>query len=964
MSLAFVVPLVHFDVPRNIVIIGVITGLTYSLLGMGLTLVYKTSRVLNFAQGDMGAFPALFIPILVLNRGWNYWATLVLALAGSLIVGALFEFLVIRRLRNTSRLTALVATIGGAQVLYVFGLLIPKNGANGSQLAGKTYPTPFTYKWRIGTLFIGPGQILILIVVPIVTIALIVFLRRSRLGRATRAAAENGEAAALAGVPINRVSLAMWAIAGLLAGIAAILVGPTRPINLNAALGPSLMLRGLGAAMLGGLLSLPAAFVGGVAIGVIEALVLWNYPRGGVLEVVIFAIILCCLLLRRGLGHIARGGEESSWSLTTTLRPLPFHLARDPLVRKAKAAGLVLLLAIAVLVPARLDNSQAFFLSGVILFAMMGVSLVVLTGMAGQISLGQLAFVGIGAAAGGRIYQMGQPHIVGMITAAAIGAVVALWIGLPALRVRGLFLAVTTLGFAISIAAWVFNQPWLVHKKNGSSSLQIPRPKLGSIDFENEHSYYLLCLLVLIVVIIFVHRLRSSQLGQAMIAVRDNESSAAGLAISPPRTKLMAFMISGAIASLAGFLYGGLQVNFSTNPSDTFGAQRSLDLVVLAVLGGVTTITGVVVGAIWIRGIPSLLGSNFGILSSGFGVLAVLLLMPGGLASLLFIVRDRAAEWLVEMRGRSAPRAPALDVSQPTGPSRSLAMHERPDAAPEPVVCDNCETNLALPIRASRISMRYGGLQALDDVSIHAHAGEILGVMGPNGAGKTTLFDTLSGQVRPSGGAVYLNGVDITRLSAHQRARRGLGRTFQQAKLFDDLTVLEALHLALQADTPSNSMTAMLGMPTARRSGRARHASACDLIEMLDLGEFRHRYVSELSTGTRRLAELGCVAALGAKVLLLDEPTAGFAHQEVERFIDVVRRLRAHLDATIVVIDHDVPMMLELTDRLYVLDLGVVIAEGSPSLLYENARVASAYLGDAATTVARRSDVKAPCPPL
>ena len=962
MSLAFVVPLVHFDVPRNIVIIGVITGLTYSLLGMGLTLVYKTSRVLNFAQGDMGAFPALFIPILVLNRGWNYWATLVLALAGSLIVGALFEFLVIRRLRNTSRLTALVATIGGAQVLYVFGLLIPKSGANGSQLAGKTYPTPFDYKWRIGTLFIGPGQILILIVVPIVTIALIVFLRRSRLGRATRAAAENGEAAALAGVPINRVSLAMWAIAGLLAGIAAILVGPTRPINLSAALGPSLMLRGLGAAMLGGLLSLPAAFVGGVAIGVIEALVLWNYPRGGVLEVVIFAIILSCLLLRRGLGHLARGGEESSWSLTTTLRPLPHHLARDPLVRTAKVAGLVLLLAIAVLVPTRLDNSQAFFLSGVILFAMMGVSLVVLTGMAGQISLGQLAFVGIGAAAGGRIYQMGQPHIVGMITAAAIGAVVALWIGLPALRVRGLFLAVTTLGFAISIAAWVFNQPWLVHKKNGASSLQIPRPKLGSIDFENEHYYYLLCLLVLIVVIVFVHRLRSSQLGQAMVAVRDNESSAAGLAISPPRTKLMAFMISGAIASLAGFLYGGLQVNFSTNPSDTFGAQRSLDLVVLAVLGGVTTITGVVVGAFWIRGIPSLLGSNFGILSSGFGVLAVLLLMPGGLASLLFIVRDRAAEWLVDIRGRSSPGA--LDRSEPAARSGSLATHVGGRTAPEPVACDNCETNLALPIRASGISMRYGGLQALDDVSIHAHAGEILGVMGPNGAGKTTLFDTLSGQVRPSAGEVYLDGVDITRLSSHQRARRGLGRTFQQAKLFDDLTVLEALHLALQADTPSNSLTAMLGMPTARRSGRARQASAGDLIEMLDLGEFRHRYVSELSTGTRRLAELGCVAALGAKVLLLDEPTAGFAHQEVERFIDVVRRLRAHLDATIVVIDHDVPMMLELTDRLYVLDLGVVIAEGSPSLLYENERVAAAYLGDAATTVARRSNAEAPCPPL
>ncbi len=154
------------------------------------------------------------------------------------------------------------------------------------------------------------------------------------------------------------------------------------------------------------------------------------------------------------------------------------------------------------------------------------------------------------------------------------------------------------------------------------------------------------------------------------------------------------------------------------------------------------------------------------------------------------------------------------------------------------------------------------------------------------------------------------------------------------------------MHLALQRSHPTRSITSILGTPASRRGGVDRQSEASDLIELLGLDEFRHRYVSDLATGTRRLAELGCVAALGADVLLLDEPTAGFAHREVERFVDVVRRLRMHLDATIVVIDHDVPMMMELTDRLYVLEAGIVIAEGPPSLLFENQRVATAYMGE------------------
>jgi len=549
MNRIFVVPIWHFQVPVTVVILGTITGLTYAVLGIGLSLIYRTSRVLNFAQGDMGAFPALFVPILVINYRWNYWVTVVLALTASLVIGGLIEFLVIRRLRTASRLTVLVATIGVSQLLLLAGLYLPKGH---SALTGKSYPTPFSFTITLGRLILGPGQILILIVVPLLTIGLTMFLRRSRIGRASRAAAENADAASLTGIPIHRVALVMWGLAGLLAGLSAILVGPTRPIEVGQALGPDLMLRALGAAMLGGLLSLPLVFVGGIAIGIIEALALWNYPQGGALELLIFIVILVSLLLKKGLGQLARGAEESSWSLAGRLRPLPVALAAEPAVRRARVVVMAAVILAAVSLPQGLSASQMFNVTSVVVFALIGLSLVVLTGYAGQVSLGQFAFVAIGAALGGRLHQLGYPFPVALLAASVVGGLVAVVVGLPALRIRGLFLAVTTLGFSIAVAAWLFNQSWVDHHRGGSTSLSIPRPQIGGFSFNSETHYYWLCLGMLVVGAVAVRTLRRSTLGRAMVACRDNEAAAASLAISPRVTKLAAFVVAGVIASVAG----------------------------------------------------------------------------------------------------------------------------------------------------------------------------------------------------------------------------------------------------------------------------------------------------------------------------------------------------------------------------------------------------------------------------
>ena len=930
-------PVIGFEIPIEIVTLGVITGMTYGLLGVGLTLLYRTSRVLNFAHGEIGALPAILVAVLVLNHGWSWWVAVPAGLAMSAAMGAVTEWVVIRRLANAPRLIVLVATIGVAQVLFVCNALVPRTG----RLGGSPYPTPFTAHVTIGNLRLNAGHLVILVAAPVIVFALHLFLQRTSLGMASRAAAENREAALLAGVPIARVSLVVWVIASVLAGASAILVGPTRPILTQVALGPSLMVRALAAALIGGLERIPYVLAGGIAIGVVELLVAWNYPTGGLLEMTLFVIVVATLFLRHDLGQRARGSEESSWSLSGTLRPIPRAVAALASIRRARTAGLAMAALGAVALPLALDNSQRVLASSVVLFALTGLSLVVVTGFAGQVSLGQFAFVLLGALVGGRMAQLGYPPWVGVVYATGAAGITALVIGVSALRIRGLLLAVVTLGFALAASTWLFGQPWLVVSEaaTGGTSLRIPRPELWGINFHHELNYYWLCLALFCGVAAGVNHLRGTGLGRSMMAVRDNERAAAALSVSPRRAKLAAFVLGGMIAGLAGYFYGGLLV--SIDPRG-FGPEQSLNVVAMAVFGGVTTITGVVLGALWVRGIPYAFGTNVGLLSSGAGLLVVLLIFPGGLAAAVFRVRDRLVEALSGKRpaksaeGDVGDRIPRARLPARIAPPSGASLNGRP-----------------LPIEARGISVRFGGIAAVHAVDLRASEGELVGVVGANGAGKTTLFDALSGQITPDAGTVLLHGLDVTRLRPEARAQLGMARSFQQARLFDEMSLRDALKVSLERREPSEALPSLLGLPPSRAAERSKDLAADDLLDLLSLGPYADRQVNELSTGMRRLAELGCIVGLGADVLLLDEPMAGIAQREVEAFVPVIREIRDHLGATLVIIDHDIPMITSLVDRAYVLAQGVVIAEGPLSAVREDPHVIAAYLGTEPRAVAR-----------
>jgi ABC-type branched-subunit amino acid transport system ATPase component/ABC-type branched-subunit amino acid transport system permease subunit len=931
------IPWLGFQMPMDIIAIGAVTGIAYSLFGIGISLTYQSSRVINFAQGAMGAVPGLLVASLVVDHGWGYWPALIAALVVSVLTGALMEVGVIRPLRRAPRLVVLVATIAASQLL-----LIPEPFVvhlNHTKLGVTPYPLPIHARLNLGPIHLTAADTLILILGPLLLVGLVIFLRGTNVGMASRGIAENEEAASLAGVPVRRVSLVIWSFSGLLAGMSAILLGPTQPVlgQLFGAGGggfasnSDLLLKGLGAAMIGGLVSVPRVFASGLAIGVIEALVRWNYPRaGGQVDLVLVVLIVGSLLLRRNLRALSRGGEESSWSLAGGVRTLPTRIRRLPTVRAAHVALIAVVLLVAFIVPQSASQPEDVLFSAIFVYVLVNMSLVVLTGWAGQISLGQFTFVGLGALVGGRMAQLGYPPFGALIIATTVGALAAFVVGLPALRMRGLFLAVTSLAFAVLVDAWMTQQSWLIHTTAFSNSTTLHRPRWLGVNFQNEHNFNHLMLLFVVIVAAMIYRLRSTGVYRKLIAVRDNESSAAALGVAPAATKLLAFVFSGALASFAGYWYGTLLIGFGG--AGLTAPTLSLVMVTMVILGGSTSITGAVLGALYVRGIPYVVHStSIQLLTSGGGLLLVIILFPGGLAAAAF----RARDWLLT-------RVMRIDLSEeeePAGEREMAAMR----LEPRPRGQD--ESNEAPPLEAMDIVVRYGGLTALGGVSIRADHGEIVGLIGPNGAGKTTLFDVLTGLVSPDSGRVCLFGSDVTYLKPDQRAQMGLGRSFQQARLFDDLTLTETLKVALERSQPSELVPSVLGLWPSRAAERQKELRVADLLELCGLERYAEKKMFELSTGTKRIAELASVIALEAEVILLDEPTGGVAQREAEAFVPVLHRIRDHLDATLVVVAHDIPLIVDLIDRVYVLSSGEVIASGPPSILHTDPAVIAAYVG-------------------
>jgi ABC-type branched-subunit amino acid transport system ATPase component/ABC-type branched-subunit amino acid transport system permease subunit len=1217
--------------PFAILLIGAVLGTVTALMAMGLILVYRTNRIVNFAQGSLGGVGGVLAVQLFLTAGWNYFVAVLLGVAVGVAVGALTEVLVIRRFRNSPRLVLTVATIGLAQILGAFELLIPTwMGSKGLILSG--FKTPISLEFQIHPLIFTGNHLLIVLAVPAVIAGLAWFLLRTDAGVAVRAAAENVDRALLLGIPIRRLSTLVWALAAGLSTLTFVLKAPFSGVSPSALAGPTILLPALAAAVIARMESLPMAVVAGIGLGVLEQLVLWNSEAASASDMAFLLVILAALLAQRH--RLSRGQDTgmSTWSAIGAVRRIPRELRDLPEVRIGRAAVIALLAVSALVAPHLVAPSTAGLMAFALLWGIVAVSLVVLTGWGGNISLGQFAIVGTGAVFAGNLMQRtGLDFFIVLVAAGAVGALLALLIGLPALRIQGPFLAVTTLGLAVAFDTYLLNPvnfPDLIQQ-------EVTRPVVFQrFDLDSDVTAYYLCLVFLCLALVLAAGVRRARSGRVLVATRDNERAAEAMAVATTRAKLSGFVLAGVLAGVAGGLY---VMMLQGTRVGSFQPVRSLEVFSMAVIGGLGSTGGALLGVFALRWVEQLVSATVRLLVTGTGLLLILYALPGGLLQAVLWGRDRLLRLVADRRGIIVPSlvadrreggpgdAPApprarsrrgvapteallsvrgLDVSygsvqvlfgvdfdveegeivallgtngagkstllkgvsglvapdrgtvhlagdeitgqpadriarvgsslMPGGrgvfPTLSVAENLRlagwmlrkdPTASQEaraqvldlfPVLAERQDqlagdlsggeqqmlslaqafmtrpkimmldelslglaptvvsqlldvvrrihatgvtivvveqsVNVALELAERAVFMekgevrfegptrallerpdilrsvfiagaaaadlggapatgngngksangngksagarrsaardvrgltarqaatrrrglvdapvalqcvdvvkRFGGIRAVDGVDLELREGEILGLIGHNGAGKTTLLDCVSGFHDLDGGRVLVGGVDVTDEPAHRRAAAGLGRSFQDARLYPSLTVVEAISVALERHVASRDMlAAALWLPATEESEWDIAWRADDLVELMGLGAFREKLTGELSTGSRRIVDLACVIAQDPPVVLLDEPSAGIAQKETEALGPLLLQVQEHTGCSILVIEHDMPLLSSICDRMVCLELGQVIADGAPAEVLEHPRVVESYLGTDSTAIAR-----------
>jgi ABC-type branched-subunit amino acid transport system ATPase component/ABC-type branched-subunit amino acid transport system permease subunit len=761
--------------------------------------------------------------------------------------------------------------------------------------------------WKIGSVSISASRVWFALTVLLITIALAAAYRFTRFGLLTRAAAETEKGAFVSGIRPDRIAAVNAMISAAVAAIAGILISPI--VALTPAGFTFFIVPALAAAIIGRFQYMIPAVVAGLTIGMLQSEgvhLAGDYhwlPSVGLSEVVPLLLILFALVLRA--------------------RPLPSRgeIIQQNLGRAPRPVGLVrtTVVSVALAVFGLFALTGAYRLALVIslIFAIISLSLVVVTGYAGQISLAQLTLAGIaGFLLGSLTTEWEMPIIhtalafpLNVLLAALVASAVGVVVGLPALRVRGLPVAVVTLAFGVAIEAVWFHNPDYA----GIEGKDVTGPNLFGIDLRARIAadfprwqFGLLVLVVLVGVALGVAHLRRSRLGSQMLAVRANERAAAGAGVDVVRVKLIAFAVGAFIAGLGGAMLAYLQANVNYV---SFSAFAGLGLFATAYIGGITSVSGgIVAGIIAAGGLTAVvsddlihLGGEWYDVIAGIGLIGAIIKNPEGIVGPIHTMIERRRH-----RASNEP-LPAFDFSE-------SGLHPMNPVEGGEVV-----------LSSHGLTVRYGGVVAVDDVDLEVRTGTIVGLIGPNGAGKTTILDALSGFALCSG-ELTLAGQEISTLAPYKRVRAGLGRTFQQTQLYDDMSVAENVSVG------------------AAGAGARPPRPMDEVLELLGIADVAERPVGQLSQGRRQLVAIGRALIGSPEVLLLDEPAGGLDTSESQWLGQRLRRIR-DAGVTIMLIDHDMHLVLNLCDTIYVLDFGKVIAHGLPSAIRVDRTVAAAYLG-------------------
>jgi ABC-type branched-subunit amino acid transport system ATPase component/branched-subunit amino acid ABC-type transport system permease component len=916
-------------------ILGIASGCLISLMALGIVVIHRGSGVVNFAQGAFAMVGAYVFFELHVNLKVTFILSLLAGVAVSGLVSLLTQLLIMHPLRNAPPISRVIASLGVLGVLEQFMLHVVSP-------APVFVPSDLpTSTWKIFGATVGKNQIIIAIIVFVLAAAIGAVYRYTQFGRATAASLENRRAISSLGYSPQRIAAINWLIGGALAGLAGILLAPIAELSVDQY--TLLILPALAAAVVGRLDFMGLTILGGIIIGVIQSEMSFYISTPGWSDTAPFLLIIVILVIR-GAQRVSR---------TTGAQRLP-RVGTGQIRLRIVVPVLVIALALTQ------AGLSPFWLGAVTLTcgsAIVLLSFVIVTGYSGQLSLAQFAFAGFGLWVAGKLNESAHfPFWFALPCGVLAMLPLGVALGLICLRTSGVSLAIATLGFAVGVENLIFDSP----RWTGAFGITIKSPSIfgWSINgIAHPSRYAALAVIALALASVVTANLRRGSVGRKLLASRANERAAESVGLQPTHAKVYAFGFASMVAA-----FGGIVIGFAntTLVFSTFSTIPSIQAVAQSLVGGVGWVAGSMIGGLGqVGGLLSQALDNFFNaniasyvpLAGAVLLIVVLIQQPDGAAA---VIRQQIRPVLRRLgiheddtqsvvgttttkRGESdgQHRGPAAVSAAAAGPGAGLpaGRSARPPAG--------------LELAVSNLRVQFGGVVAVNDVSLTVRPGEVVGLIGPNGAGKTTVIDALAGYVRYQNGTVRLGEQSLDGRKPSWRARAGLTRSFQSLELFDDMTVLDNLVTAGDPRGVGPYFTDPF-YPRPRRLSPAAEAA----IPEFGLAEVLNVRPIELPYGTRRLVAIARAVATGPSILLLDEPAAGLDDHETSELAELVRRLATDWGMGVLLVEHDVAMVMGLCDRVYAMDVGKVIASGPPAEVRRDEGVISAYLGVATDVVA------------
>jgi ABC-type branched-subunit amino acid transport system ATPase component/branched-subunit amino acid ABC-type transport system permease component len=892
-------------------LLGLGVGAGYALEAQGITLIYRASGVINFAQTGF-AIVGAFVYYGLTVAGVPMGLALVAGLAAAGLAGLVTFVGIMRPLTAAPPLIKVVATLGVFLICQSVTNFIYPNGTGG------TAPSPLPQTpVQIGHgTSVGADRLYLVLLAVVITVLLAAAFKWTRFGLHTRAVAEDGLTFRGLGHSSDRVSAINWALGGLLAGLTGIMLSAI--IGVSTTQISLLLVPALAASLIGRFQSFGITLIAALVIGIADSEATNYLPGGGWSQSIALVVIIAFLAIR---GHLLPTRGYISGKLP---------VIGDGRIRIIPAVVAIIAVAVALSFTSSAWANAASISCGI---AIVYLSLVIVTGYAGQLSLAQLAIAGFGALIAARLTaDLNFPFVAAFIVAVLAALPVGIIAGIPVFRARGMSVAIATLGLGFVIDEAVLSNPSWTGNGLGIS--------LGSPTFFGLNvnpilaptNYALMSFGFLVVACLIVAVLRRRRTGRRWLAIRANERAAASVGVHVGLSKLTALSVAAMLAAA-----GGVIIAFSapllTLPTG-FGTDDSINAVVFTVIGGIGFILGPVNGGLIVSGgvisyvLTQYTGLSYSVIALVAGVIVLfnVIAAPAGVVPLVGGQLRAAARWLPKpgRRGRRSARPAVRIVAEPDQrhPEQSLDLTD--------------------------VTVRFGGVTAISGVSLTMHSGQVLGVIGPNGAGKTSLVDVLTGFTRRHEGEVAIGGQSVNGLGPAVRVERGISRSFQGIELFDDMSILDNLRVAAERRHASAGRAWRAGLsPKAWTGQRTLRLSApcVSAIEAFDLGSELDSLPPALPYGRRRLAAIARSLAADPAFLVLDEPAAGLDDGDRRKLIELIRVLSRESGIGILLIEHDMALVLASSDSIVALEAGRVIAHGPPEAIRQSGEVIRSFLG-------------------